>query len=142
MILPMKNENTSVSADISSVQGLVIQQLRNSERRLHELVNALLIGNSFLVAAFAVILGQQIGKVVPYTIATVGFLFCALLFLSINITWRIWKEEYTYVYCGQSEIPGLFIWLTLLFLPKNIYRIWLPLLFLIMWSILIAFAID
>ena len=135
-----------------------MQMVRESEHRVSELANALLLGNSFLVAGFAVILGQPIDRIVPYIIAIVGLLLCILLLLGINSAWQVYrvrvnqvyrimqelkdsdKSDYRFIY--TEEIPWFLRWsLPRLFGPHFIYRLWLPFLFLTMWILLIVFAL-
>ena len=137
-----------------------IDLVRESERKISELVNALLLGNSFLVAAFAVILGQPVRSVVHYTIGAVGLIFCILLWFGIQNAWDLYKKRWFDLWTlhqkQQGHIPFSSPFITELnekpwvegqgvrFLlgASSIYRLWLPLLFFSMWAILLAFAIN
>ena len=135
-----------------------LQLARDSEHRLSELLNVLLLGNSFLVVAFSQV-SQSLAPIVSYIIASVGLLLCVLLFLGINSVSRLNRSRmaevrrlvrelerkegfrYTVRYTEESQ------WFRVLFLarvfePNVIYTIWLPSLFFLMWILLMIFAID
>jgi len=136
-----------------------VQLARDSEHRLSELLNVLLLGNSFLVVAFASIVAQNLPRVVPYVISSVGILLCALLFLGINSVSRLSRArmaevrrlvrelerkeglKYTVRYTEEALWFKVFIF-SRVFDPYVIYTIWLPSLFFSMWVLLMVFAIH
>ena len=135
-----------------------VQLARDSERRLSELLNVLLLGNSFLVMAFASIIAKNLPHLVPYIISSVGILLCILLFLGINSLSRLNRArmaevrrlnrelerkegfKYTVKYTEEAQWFKVFIF-SRVFDPNLIYTIWLPSLFFFMWVILMIFAI-
>jgi len=149
-----------ISGEVRWGYGHAIYLVGESERKISELVNALLLGNSFLVAAFAVILGQPVGSVVHYTIGAVGLIFCILLWFGIQNAWNLYKKRWFDLWTlhqqQQGKIPFSSPSMTqlnekqwvegqgvrFLLSASSIYRLWLPLLFSSMWAILLAFAVN
>jgi len=162
----LHNLRTNEGGTLSTVEEVFMaynratEEARETERRLAELTNVLLLGNSFLVAAFAVMLGQPICSVVHYVVASVGIALCLLLFLGINSTWGLYLRRLEEVYRWRKELERVWEpsrpfapypigrswfsawWPSRLFGPGTIYRVWLPCLFLFMWVMLIIFAIN
>ncbi len=134
------------------------QLARDRMGHLSQLVTSLLFGNSFLVAAFAVMLGQELNSIVYYVITSVGLMLCIFLCAGINHTVRLYMRQWKRAYQMSlnlsiepfwtiednklySRLP--FVWrLVALFHLGRISGIWLPLLFIFMWAILMVYAID
>jgi hypothetical protein len=77
---------------------------RETGRRLAELTTVLLLGNSFLVAAFAVMLGHPMRPVVRYVPASVGSALWILVFPNINLAWRLYLVRVTEAHRWLEEL--------------------------------------
>jgi len=153
---------TEQTAYISMAYDRAMQFARDTERRLAQLGMVLLLGNSFLVAGFAVLLSEPLKCVVGYAMTAVGITFCLILMLSIQSTWVLYRLRTAEVHRLFEQLKDMTTdvpiahwfeyveerplfkgWiLGRLFGPGSIYRFWLPALFLFMWIMLMIFAID
>ena len=125
---------------------------RDAERHISELLTALLLSNSFLVAGFAFIVAEIDSKVAAYAIAALGMALCFLIFF-VNLRYKTIAKKrggeadrfYERLESDRVILRGLHMstpgWKWLGWLSSSsVAFFWAPVLFLILWIMLIIFA--